>query len=169
MPGLMENVVALHDIGKPIAIRQGKKSAQHSKTLPILEEQLWSQGYQDKDVSLAKALVGNDVLESLIRGKVAPDAVFNKLKALSDQAGVSLQDFAALQASLYKSDAGAYPEVADSIFFKGPIDRFTLPDVNFGILEEMIYGQVFESPWLERVGEKGKGSERSPTDRGGIG
>lgn len=169
MQELMEHVVALHDIGKPIAIKEGDKSKQHSKTLPILEKNLKAQGFSQKEVAIARTLVGNDVIGQLIQGKISAAAAANSLAKLSEQAGLSEADYFTLQASLYKADASSYPSLAGSIFSEGPSGKLTLPDVNFGILEERFYGQVYEAPWSERVGPKGKGYEGGGLDRGGVG
>jgi len=169
MSELMEHVVALHDIGKPIAIKGGDKSKQHSKTLPILEKQLQSQGFSPKEITIAKTLVGNDVIGRLIQGKINVATAASSLTKLAEQSGLNAADYFSLQASLYKADASSYPSLAGSIFSEGPSGKLTLPDVNFGILEEQFYGQVYEAPWSERVGPKGKGSGGSGVDRGGIG
>lgn len=169
MQELMEHVVALHDIGKPIAIKEGDKSKQHSKTLPILEKNLKAQGFSQKEVAIARTLVGNDVIGQLIQGKISAAAAANSLAKLSEQAGLSEADYFTLQASLYKADASSYPSLAGSIFSEGPSGKLALPDVNFGILEERFYGQVYEAPWSERVGPKGKGYEGGGLDRGGVG
>jgi hypothetical protein len=169
MPRLMEHVVALHDIGKPQAIKEGDKSKQHEKTLPILERQLVRQGFDQKSIELAKSIVGNDHIGQLIQGKSSPESAAKAIQGLAAKVGMQVDDYLSLQASLYKSDAGAYPALRGSIFTEGASGKLTLPDVNFGILEEIIYGKVQEVGWSERVGEKGKGLERGRIDRGGVG
>lgn len=166
---LMKDVVALHDIGKPIAIKKGRKSLQHSETIPILRAKLEERGFSKPQVDLAIALVGNDVIGGLLKAE-KPDVrvAYNNLVTLSQQANVTLKDFFKLATYFFKADAGSYPNLRNSIFIEGMNGKLLLPDVTFGILEERIYGNVFEAAWNERVGEKGKGLESLGDNRGAV-
>jgi len=105
---LMRAVLALHDSGKPAAVRAGDKSRQHEFTLPLVRRHLSRLGFTSADVALGEALVDNDLLGHLIRGKLSLEQARRQTVELSRRAGVSPAEFLSLLEPFYLCDAGSY-------------------------------------------------------------
>lgn len=123
---LFKITIALHDIGKPLAIAAGNKELQHYYTLPILVEQLRKLNFNESEIQLAVNLVGNEVMGSLIRQRIDVPTALIKFQALAHQSGLSLKQYLPLQALFYTADAGSYPELRRYVFSNK--DDILLPD-----------------------------------------
>jgi len=110
---LMNVVLPLHDIGKPQALASGDKTLQHSFTVPILEDILQKEGFDKKDIDLARELFNHDMIGSLLQGtsKFTPQEVAEQIAAKADKIGMNPSDFAKLQLAFFQADASAYPFV----------------------------------------------------------
>lgn len=149
---LLQDAVALHDIGKPYAVKKGRKSLQHKYTKPILDRVLRSRGYSDSQIAFATALIDNDAIGDVLKSKTDALSAAKKIRQLASQADVSPRVFLDTLTRFYKSDAGSYPELRKNIFKQGPDGQLTIPNIEFNILEEAIYGQALSSPWLPSTG-----------------
>lgn len=116
MMELFKYTIALHDIGKPLAIKNGNKDDQHIYTLPILTRELTRLGFTKKEIRISQALVDNDVFGDLLRGKSTVDEVLAELQKLSRTAGMDVESYAALQALFYTMDASSYPILRQQLF-----------------------------------------------------
>lgn len=108
--------IALHDIGKPLAVAKNDSSLQHEFTLPILERAMIHFRFSEQEIQLAKAVVGNDLLGDLIKGTTSVERTMTELKELAARAGMSLKTFAPLQILYYVSDAGSYHWIRSRYF-----------------------------------------------------
>lgn len=152
---LMEHAVALHDMGKPQAVKLGQKSRQHEFTKPILEQVLRDEGFADSEVALASTLVNNDILGKVLQGKKDASTAIRELEAAAKQANVPLQDYLRLQTLLYVSDAASYPALRQKVFTEQDGKLYTA-NVNLGMIEEAVYGQVRTNPWIAGPGTPGR-------------
>lgn len=146
---LVEYAIALHDIGKPKAVKLGNKSRQHEFTLPILQDVMKSEGFGEEHIRIASTLVDNDVLGDVLKGRLTAKDALPKIQALAQKAGLPATTFLKLQSMLYKADASAYPAVRAKAF--RPINggqKLRTENTQFGILEEMVYGEVRDNPWI---------------------
>lgn len=159
LPRLIEFAIGLHDIGKPDAVAAGDKGRQHEFTLPLLGKALAAQGFSPQEIAVASALVDNDAIGELLKGKASPARAMQQLSAQAAKAGMSPQDFFGIQTLFYKSDAGSYPALRDSLFAKKGHKLYVAQE-QFSILEEMVYGKVRETPWTGRRGESGREEPR---------
>jgi hypothetical protein len=122
---LLPHVLALHDIGKGIAVSEGDKRKQHERTVPILQDVLKKMGYGSNEVALATALVNHDILGKLVRNRITPRDAATMLREQSQAAAfMPRNDFLKLATMIYKSDAGSYESVRKQIMDEGmKVDR----------------------------------------------
>ncbi len=113
---LMKFTVALHDIGKPEAIKAGNKALQHKYTTPILVEKLRQLEFSEAEVAIAKAVVDNDVLGDFLKGMISPEQAYEKISSIAATTSVSPRDYFRLQSFFYTIDAAAYPTLKARIF-----------------------------------------------------
>lgn len=108
--------IALHDIGKPYAIRAKDKTRQHEFTIPMVEKAFAHFGFSHAEIRLAKALIGNDILGGVVRGRVGPGEAKRQLTEQAKLAGMSLVEYAPLQFLFYTIDAASYPSLRRRVF-----------------------------------------------------
>lgn len=116
LKNFMQETMALHDIGKPLAIEAGDKDRQHEFTRPILEEALTRLHVPKKTILISATLVDNDVIGDYLMNKFSAEEAGRKLRELAQAAGLDVQDYWKLQIAFYTADAGAYPSLAQRVF-----------------------------------------------------
>lgn len=109
-------LLVLHDIGKPIAIKNGNKKDQHTHTVRIIEQLMTKLEFTKHEISLAKSLLGHDAIGEMIKGLCSLDEALEKLHLVTKQAGIDLAYQFPLQAFYYSMDAAAYPGLRKRIF-----------------------------------------------------
>lgn len=107
----MQMIVALHDIGKPLALAVGDKKFQHKMTLPIVRRVMREQGFVEQEITLAEMLIDEDVIGECIRGIITPERAFELLKRKAEKARMDVKDYFLLQKLFYMVDAGSYPRL----------------------------------------------------------
>ena len=112
----MKFVIALHDIGKPLAVRAGDKRRQHEFTLPILKKALADYGFSEAESKLAHALVDHDVVGNFVKRRIDAIAARAALNEIANGAGLALADFIPIQLLFYTVDASSYPSLRQAIF-----------------------------------------------------
>lgn len=128
--------IALHDIGKPLAILASRNSFQHEYTIPILEKALIRYGFSERESRLAKALVGNDILGHFVKGEIDAAEARAQLVAVAEQSGLSVKEYVPLQFLFYVSDAASYPFLYYRVF-----------EVRDGLLAPK--GALFQELWTQ--------------------
>lgn len=130
---LLKVGIALHDIGKPL----GPKEEQHRHTVPILETALETWGFDAKEIRLAVALIGHDIIGDLIKpnSKKAVSEAFEELNQKAIDAGLDYRKFFTLQKLFYFSDAMSYPYLKANVFRCNESNRFTPINPKFEMLE----------------------------------
>ncbi len=106
-----EFILALHDIGKPNAIRAEGKQEQHKYTKQELTSILPQLGYEKKDIDFAEALIDGDAIGHYLRG----GSVSETAREIVDSAfksGLPLMEFWKILLIFFQVDAGAYTEDA---------------------------------------------------------
>ena len=107
--GLFRLILALHDVGTPHAIREtGDKRNQHRYTTAIVRQTLETLGCPQEDVSLATAVVSDDIIGAYVRGRLTGAAATARIVALAESAGRDLSQFLDLLLTYYQVDAGSY-------------------------------------------------------------
>lgn len=115
---LLKFTLALHDIGKPLAIEKGSKRRQHEFTLPLLAQQLEKFNFSKAESKLSLALVGHDILGKVAKDELSVEEGLTQLERFSQEAEVAFETFCALQTLCYVVDAAAYPSLMKSVFKK---------------------------------------------------
>src|SRR5687767_7515118 len=72
--------LALHDIGKPIAIaRFGDKGKQHATTLPIIRQVMSDYGFSDAEIYRAELLVDQDTIGLYLKDQIYLEDAVNRV------------------------------------------------------------------------------------------
>ena len=108
-------LMVLHDIGKPLAARDGVKWRQHEYTGPIQKRKLRDMGYTPDEINLADVLVDNDWIGDYLQGHISFAETIHGMETSAQKAGLSDADYFRLQMIFYASDAGSYPYVASNV------------------------------------------------------
>jgi hypothetical protein len=104
---LFRLVIALHDIGKPIAIEKGSKHFQHEYTHRLAIPALKSLGFSQNEQKLAFAMLAGDPLGDFIRRGDLFSAA-EEIRALARSAGFPPRCLLDILAVFYCVDAGSY-------------------------------------------------------------
>lgn len=102
--------LALHDIGKPIAIAkdpQGKRN-QHLYTWGLMEKFYRQIDAGDSGIALGKALLHDDPIGSYLRGRRSQKDTETLIRTQADSTPLSTADYFDLLQIYYKVDAGSY-------------------------------------------------------------
>ncbi len=116
-PLMMPIVVALHDIGKPVAARTSGTQAQHVHNKAIVGAMLRHLGFTAEEVQVGTTIVSGDLLGWVVKGNVDTQSAINSLADFAEQAGVSKKEYFAVLRTEYLADAASYPSVRQSAFY----------------------------------------------------
>ncbi len=131
--------IALHDIGKPLAIERGRRDLQHDYTIPMMRKYLTEKKWPKADINLAIALVSYSGLGDLAKKKKIAKVVAEELRILSESLKISVIDFYMAKKAFYFSDAGAYSQLRELVFNELPDGRLEPKSERFLELEELLF------------------------------
>jgi hypothetical protein len=97
----------LHDLGKPMAVKQGNIKLQHDETVKVVDPILKKLGFSKFEINLIEIIVGNDPIGPYLRYDKIDDAIF-KIKKMIKESGLSPKDFFAVLLIYYMCDSGSY-------------------------------------------------------------
>jgi hypothetical protein len=112
----MRATMALHDIGKPLAVKAGDKHRQHEFTRPIAEMKMTEYGFKPQAVKVASSLIDNDLIGDYLQGRISLHVTLVELVKLATFTNLGLDEYFHLQMAFYTADAGAYPYLAEKVF-----------------------------------------------------
>lgn len=113
-PGLFKVILALHDIGKPKAIKAGDKRLQHEYTQAMVEQILRELGYSQHDIAITTALVSGDPIGMAVKG-YPPEISAQFIAELAKEKELPAKVLFELFLILYQVDAGSYTEDAGGL------------------------------------------------------
>lgn len=114
---MLRITIALHDIGKPLAVAAGDVRRQHEFTIPILKRKLQEIGLPEKAIEICVALAGHDIFGDLIKWKtITPRQAYDELKKLAATTPLTTSDFIKLAKFFYTIDATSYDNVLKNFF-----------------------------------------------------
>lgn len=122
-PGLLKVLpmtIALHDIGKPLAIRAGQRDLQHVYTAPMVRTLLKENGWPPVDIEKCIALITFSGFGDLLKSQKSVFDVLLEIHQISRQLNVRPIDFFNAKKAFYLSDAGAYEQLRNKIFKQTP-------------------------------------------------
>jgi hypothetical protein len=106
----LRNILLLHDIGKPLAVRAGDKNRQHEFTVPVIEglARQGLLGFSPRTYRLGLALIDGDPIGSYLAGRIKVEVAVSEIKEMAKRAQVPLADFFRLLTLYYQADASSY-------------------------------------------------------------
>jgi len=111
--------LVLHDLGKPLAVKKGRKDLQHQETLKLIEPLLRQLEFSSREIKIALALVQADPIGSYIKDG-SLHTTTKQIKEMAKKAGIPVKEFYQLLLIYYKCDAGSYTRDAGG---KESLDR----------------------------------------------
>lgn len=145
--------LALHDIGKPVAIELGNKDLQHQETLKVIDSIMPILPYSEDSLEVAKKIIDGDPLGHYLNPYKSNNltTTIQLLKEMAQSLNLELTEFFPYITIFYQCDAAGYQSLRDRIFlsdevtgelvfdnakerllFKGEVDS------NFAKLESLI-------------------------------
>ncbi len=100
--------LALHDAGKPEAIRCGSKRLQHEKTVALLAHVGPVLPLTPAELTWTQALIDGDPLGSFFRDRLTLDETACHIRQSASDSHLALETYAALLIIYYQCDASAY-------------------------------------------------------------
>gem|GEM_PF-6830115 len=157
---LLRLIIALHDIGKPHAIRE--RLSQHAATIPLMRTIMQKLNYCERDIEIACALVGHDSIGSTLKFPQKLSKSCAKLKRQYAHSTMSAEEFTAAQFLFYIADSNSYPDVTyyfkvgsscilpspDSSLPKDTDSRFVVKQAQRGLLvpeNESLYKKLMDA------------------------
>ncbi len=105
---LFRLVLLLHDIGKPIASKNGNRSNQYSDTLSVISKHRQALGISDENFLLFDAVLSHDSLGLYMQNKITLDAVYERILSQSRISKLELSSFFYLLSVYYQCDVASY-------------------------------------------------------------
>ena len=105
----------LHDIGKPIAHKKGKRDNQYIETISIISENKQKLDLSDNDFLLFKALLGADALGLYMQDKISLEDTYFKIKEQSNLSKFDVKSFFYLLSVYYQCDVASYTKDAGGL------------------------------------------------------
>jgi hypothetical protein len=105
---LFRLILALHDIGKPEAVREGDKRLQHKFTKNMLVNLKGYLPLSGEEWDLTMSLLERDPIGYFLRGYITLEESMVQIKVLAKKSHKSLRDFFDLMTIYYQVDAGGY-------------------------------------------------------------
>ncbi len=111
---IFEFMLALHDMGKPIAVSDGQKHKQHEYTKRVAVPVLTQLGYTASEVNLVESLIGGDPIGSYLRNEDISRAA-ESVVMMAQKSGLDIDSFWDMLIAYYQVDAGSYTEDAGGL------------------------------------------------------
>jgi|GEM_PF-1194488 len=106
-------LLAVHDLGKPAAVRQDKKYEEHEYTARKTETIFYQLGFPKQDWQLAKALIMNKFLGQYLKSQdIDANRCFAEILGSAQDLAIKPEKFFKLLEIYYKVDASSYTEEA---------------------------------------------------------
>lgn len=132
MDQFMLPILALHDIGKGIAVKAGDKELQHHYTSKFVKTYLRSIRFTDKEINVAIALIDHDSVGEFLRpGGISSQEARGHLQSRAKLANMKYGNFIKLQKLFYTADAASYPFLREKVFQKSKSGKLEIKSSKF--------------------------------------
>jgi hypothetical protein len=150
---LIRLALVLHDIGKPLANREGKPELQHDYSVDLIKVFMSSYSFTTDEINFVTALVGADPIGKLLQQKITIDQAREMIREQARKAGLDEKTFFLILSMYYSADAYAYDFLKDS--FKINRGRLELMPfkTEFYILQDLIWDNVPVPPATPSLSE----------------
>lgn len=108
-------ILALHDVGKPKAIKSGGKHLQHRYTQHYIKKFFHKINIDEHHIALALALTTADTIGHYLRGWISITQALQNLLKIAKSSHLNFDDFFDILCIFFKVDAGSYTENAGGI------------------------------------------------------
>jgi len=118
--GLFAAFLALHDIGKPIAYKNGDKSKQHQYTVEIIKKQVLDWGtycFNEIDKQILVLMASSDCIGEYFQNLISADEAAAEIKRLANNSILSIEQFFYLFMVYYQCDVASYTKDAGGLYF----------------------------------------------------
>ena len=130
--------LALHDIGKPMAFKNGNKDNQFRYTIEIITSIWKNLPFNQQDLQTVLSLVSNDCLGEYYQEKLSIEVTKKSLIGLSKKTNLSIFDFLKLYMVYYQCDTAAYTADAGGLKFLEHLFEYKDGEKVFDKDEELI-------------------------------
>lgn len=117
-PSPFKLLLALHDLGKPVAVAEGFPQRQHPHTLQTINEVLGRLAWPEADMDKIRTLIDGDPIGSCLNRKhqiPISDAAASILAA-AERLGVNVRAYWEALLIYYQCDIAAYPSLSAKVF-----------------------------------------------------
>lgn len=135
---MMPVLIALHDIGKPLAILAGDRDQQHQHTLPLVNELMRKYHFSKNEILIAERLLLNSSLPRLLKGVITAQEAAQEIQSEAQNLKTEALDFFKWKLAFFSADAGGYPVLRDHLFFSDEKGRLVAKSPNIKILEKLL-------------------------------
>lgn len=126
--GVMRLTLALHDIGKPIAMAQSRD--QHHCTLEVIQRLAPDLPIDAREMAILQALIDGDPMGALFQGHCTVDEASAEVRSMATRSGLSLPEFLPLLIMFYQSDTSGYTRDAGA---PRRLDHYYVPVASGGL------------------------------------
>lgn len=105
---LFRLILLLHDVGKPIASKNGNRNNQHSETLSIISKHRQALGISNENFLLFDAVLSDDSLGLYMQNKITLDVAYENILVQSSLSKLEFSSFFYLLSVYYQCDVASY-------------------------------------------------------------
>jgi hypothetical protein len=101
-------ILFLHDIGKPVAFKNGELSAKHNESIRIIKS-IWDElPFKMEELIIVEKMLSGDPIGNYFQGKNTLKNTASEITELSNECNMSKKDFFQLFMIYYQCDSAAY-------------------------------------------------------------
>jgi hypothetical protein len=115
---LFKVVVALHDIGKSVAMEMGNKRLHHLFSTHVTDSLMKQLGFPEPQRRMARSLMNHDLIADAIRQVGSVEDSIHGLELLARENGMTGADYFRVQAFFFTIDAASYTNVRRRHFYR---------------------------------------------------
>jgi hypothetical protein len=142
-------LLALHDIGKPQAMKQGGIKYQHQYTPAIIQKFIHKLPIEAPENHIIINLVNNDILGLYMQNKITCEKAKNEIVNLVAQTNLSIIAFFKLMTLYYQCDVGSYTADAGGLRYLEHLFEYQNNLKVLDVVEERLrFSQAFETKFI---------------------
>ncbi len=144
--------LALHDIGKAKAFKQGNKGLQYLYSVNIINEFKQNLPVKDCEINILLALVKSDILGEYLQNKTTLKNVKDEINTISKEIEININDFIKLLTIYYQVDAGSYTQDAGGLRYLENVFEYENNKKKFDNTREiLIFSPIFKNRYDKLV------------------
>lgn len=145
--------LALHDIGKPVAVAEGNRNLQHGKTLEIIKRLRDSFPVKDETLQQMEVIINADPIGKYLNPAIGQSleesrdeilTMSDKIAAMRDGVAIDASDFLKTLIVYYQCDAAGYNSLRKRLFLTIEDDKLAISDDKSRLLFNEEYEDKFK-------------------------